>query len=132
MTAMLLYIVAWSKPINIPLYQSFFYGLFLAGKVISSAIFALAMRSASAQVIFFMTITALTLFATLGFSIMPNPPPRVMPKPAPIQADAEAATASQPLVTPPAPPKFCDVFSAQFTYTIDAYEDIEANLISRI
>ena len=64
---MFIYILSWAERKDIPLYQSFFYSLFLWGKIVSSVIFALTMRSATSQLIFFICMGGVSLITSFAF-----------------------------------------------------------------
>jgi len=88
--SLFIYIIFWAdERKDIPLFQSMFFSVFLWGKVASAVVFALTMRNATAQSIFFCSISILSLLATVGFTciflilmrylVIPTPPHKKMP-----------------------------------------------------
>lgn len=65
MVSIFSYVSSWSTTEDIPFFQSLFYAAPVCGKIVSSVAFSLTMRSPSAQTIFFVCLTAVSLVTSV-------------------------------------------------------------------
>lgn len=68
-----IYSISWMEPKDIPMFQTMIYSMFQWGRILSSAVFALAMKSSFAQLAFFVAIGAISLLSSFLYSCTSAP-----------------------------------------------------------